>query len=47
MNLSAEYAPIYAHLDLHTLKKRALACLHTFVKVQKNDGKEKITKNLF
>ncbi|CAG5100258.1 Oidioi.mRNA.OKI2018_I69.XSR.g16918.t1.cds [Oikopleura dioica] len=32
MNLSAEYAPIYAHLDLHTLKKRALACLHTFVK---------------
>ena len=32
-SLAAEDAPIYGHLDLLTLKKRAFVCLHTFVKV--------------
>lgn len=31
-SLAAEDAPIYGHLDLLTLKKRAFVCLHTFVK---------------
>ena len=32
-SIAVEDTLIYRHLDLLTLKKRALVCLHTFVKV--------------